>query len=219
VIGSLLPAWVVTVEAGDADWTAPLLPEEEPLVARAVEKRRREFTAGRACARRALARLGWTDVPVLAGPRREPLWPAGVVGAITHCHGYCAAAVARDTDVRGLGIDAELREPLPAGVAELVCTERERRWAAALAGDHWGTLVFSAKESVYKAWYPIVERWLDYRDAELTVEAERGRFSARILLPDAGEVFPWNPLDGRFAVGDERVFTAVVVPADAPTAA
>jgi 4'-phosphopantetheinyl transferase EntD len=213
VIASLLPAAVVTVEAGEADWTAPLPPEEELLVVRAVEKRRREFTAGRTCARRALARLGWMDFPILAGPRREPLWPPGVVGAITHCRGYCAAAVARVTDVRSLGIDAEVRAPLPTGVADIVCTEPERRWVDALSDDHWGTLLFSAKESVYKTWYPVAGRWLGYLDAELSVDPERGCFTARILPPDAGEVFPWNPLTGRFAIGDEQVFTAIAVPA------
>jgi 4'-phosphopantetheinyl transferase EntD len=211
VIERLLPAEVVTVEAGDADWTAPLLPEEEALVARAVEKRRREFAAGRACGRRALARLGWPDFPILAGERREPLWPPGVVGTITHCRGYCAAAVARVEDVRSLGIDAELRGPLPNGVAELVCTGAERRWTEELPGDHWGTLVFSAKESVYKTWYPVAQRWLDYQDAELTIEPERGCFSARILLAGAGAAFPWNPLPGRFAVDDERIYTAIAI--------
>lgn len=213
MIGTLLPAAVVTVEAGDADWTAPLPPEEEALVARAIEKRRREFTAGRTCARRALERLGYEAVPVLAGPRREPLWPPGVVGAITHCRGYCAAAVARREDVRCLGIDAEVRGPLPAGVAELVCTERERGWAAAQPDDHWGTLVFSAKESVYKAWYPVTERWLGYLDADLTFDPERACFDARVLPQEAADAFPWNPLRGRFAVGPGHVFTAVAVPA------
>jgi 4'-phosphopantetheinyl transferase EntD len=212
VIGGLLPPTTVTVEAGDDDWTARLLPEEEPLVARAVEKRRREFTAGRSCARRALARLGWTDFPVVAGPRREPLWPPGVVGSITHCPGYCAAAVARLSDLRGVGIDAELGAALPTGVAEMVCTEAERRWAAELPGHHWAALIFSAKESIYKAWYPVARRWLDYRDAELTIDADGGRFSARILLPVEPEVFPWNPLEGRFAVSDGRVFTTVTLP-------
>ena len=90
MIASLLPDTVVTVEARDGDWTAPLLPEEEPLVARAVDKRRREFAAGRACARRALEQLGLPASPILAGPRREPLWPPGVVGALTHCRGIAA---------------------------------------------------------------------------------------------------------------------------------
>jgi 4'-phosphopantetheinyl transferase EntD len=213
VIGELLPEAVVTVEAGDADWTAPLLPDEEPVVARAVEKRRREFAAGRACARRALERLGWPGFAVVPGPKREPLWPPGVVGAITHCAGYCAAAVARTADVRSLGIDAEMRGPLPRGVADMVCTEDELRWCAAMEDDHWGVLIFSAKESIYKAWFPVAQRWLDYRDAELTIDPEAGRFSARILLPVEPDVFPWNPLEGRFALGEERVFTAVTVPA------
>lgn len=215
MIERLLPAGVVTVEAAEADWTAPLLPEEQPLVARAVEKRRREFAAGRTCARRALEQLGWTDFPVLIGPRREPLWPPGVVGAITHCRGYCAVAVARAGEVRSLGIDAEVRAALPPGVADIVCTEAERRWTAALAGDHWGTLVFSAKESVYKTWYPVTQRWLDYQDADLTVEPDRGCFSARILLAGAGSEFPWNPLPGLFTVDEERIYTAIAVPAGA----
>ncbi|HXM55490.1 MAG TPA: 4'-phosphopantetheinyl transferase superfamily protein [Candidatus Dormibacteraeota bacterium] len=213
MIASLLPAGVITIEAGDADWTAPLLPEEEPLVARAVEKRRREFAAGRSCARRALAELGWPDYPLLSGPKREPVWPPGIVGAITHCPGYCAAAVARAADVRSLGIDAEVRGPLPDGVGNLVCTPAELHLTAGLPGDHWGTLVFSAKESIYKAWYPIAQRWLDYRDAELSIDADGGRFRARILLEVEPGVFPWNPLDGRFAIGDQRVYTAVTVPA------
>jgi len=213
VIGTLLPARAVWAEATDGDWTAPLRSEEEPLVARAVDKRRREFTAGRTCARRALARLGWPDFPVVAGPRREPVWPPDVVGSITHCPGYCAAVAARRADLRSVGIDAELSAPLPEGVAAMVCTEAERRWAAELPGDHWPALVFSAKESIYKAWYPVAERWLDYLDAELTVDPASGSFTARILLPVEPAIFPWNPLEGRFAVTAERVFTAVAIPA------
>lgn len=212
MIRGLLPAAFVTVEAAAGDWTAPLLPAEEPLVARAVEKRRREFTAGRTCARRALERLGWTDFAILAGPRREPLWPRGVVGSITHCPGYCAATVALAADVRSVGIDAELGAPLADGVTAMICTEAERRQTEALPGDHWPALVFSAKESIYKAWYPLAGRWLDYLDAELTIDAERGTFSARILVPVEPEILSCSMLAGRFAVSDERVFTAVAIP-------
>ncbi len=138
------------------------------------------------------------------------------MGAITHCRGYCAAAVARATELRTLGIDAELRGPLPQGVIDLVCTEQERRQVAELPGDHWATLLFSAKESIYKAWYPVAQRWLGYLDAELTIDADQDCFSARILVGGAEEVFWSNPVRGRFALSDERVFTAVVVPANRP---
>lgn len=96
----------------------------------------------------------------------------------------------------------------------MVRTEAERRQVEALPGDNWTMLVFSAKESIYKAWYPLARRWLDYRDAEIAIDAERGTFTALIVLPVESSVFPWNPLRGPFAVSDERVFTAVTVPRD-----
>jgi 4'-phosphopantetheinyl transferase EntD len=127
MIGSL-PEGVVGVEAYADRWETELLPEERALVATAVKKRRHEFAAGRNCARRALAKLGWPDFPVLSGPNREPLWPPGVLGSITHCHGYCAAVAAPLAELKGIlgiGIDAELNAQLPQGVVELVCRPSE----------------------------------------------------------------------------------------------
>src|SRR5438132_715206 len=108
----LVPVRVVVVEATQAEWDSQLLPEEARLVATAVGRRRREFAAGRACARLALGRLGFPEAPLLSGPDRAPVWPEAAVGSITHCPGYCAAAVARRGAVRSLGIDAELHQPL-----------------------------------------------------------------------------------------------------------
>ena len=93
-------------------------------------RRRAEFTAGRACARTALARLGLPAAPVLAGRAGEPRWPAGVTGSITHCAGYRACAVARTADLAALGIDAEPNAGLPAGLIESVAGHAERAWIA-----------------------------------------------------------------------------------------
>src|SRR5262249_37853627 len=145
----------------------PLLPEEATqLGARVVAKRRREFTLGRACARRALDSLGIHGVAVPRGADREPVWPPGITGSITHCAGDCAAVVARQEHVASIGIDAEVHAPLPDGVAEMVCTLAEQRWVRSLpdAGVHWPTLIFSAKESIYKAWFPLARRWLGFKD-------------------------------------------------------
>ena len=84
-----------------------LWPEEAAAVQHAVEKRRREFAVGRMLARAALAAIGDPPSAIPTGNHREPVWPAGIVGSITHCAGYCAAAVARDAMVVALGIDAE----------------------------------------------------------------------------------------------------------------
>jgi 4'-phosphopantetheinyl transferase EntD len=211
----LLRPEVAVAEASDRDWDADVPPEESAHVARAGARRRREFAAGRACARRALARLGLELGPLPSGPDRAPVWPEAVVGSITHCAGYCAAAVARRRDVLALGIDAEVNAPLPEGVAELVCTGRELSWSG--DGDRgptpWRTLIFSAKESIYKAWQPLTGHWLGYLDVELTIDPDHGCFEGRLLVPAdpaLGEGF--QGFRGRFATTATHVLTAVTLP-------
>ena len=154
------------------------LPGEAERVERAVPARRAEFATGRACARRALARLGLPPRPIPTGQRGEPRWPHGVVGSITHCAGYRGAVLARTSQIATIGIDAEPNAPLPAGVLDSVSLPSERAWVARLSAAepsvHWDRLLFCAKESVYKAWYPLAHRWLDFQDAAITVQAEPG---------------------------------------------
>jgi 4'-phosphopantetheinyl transferase EntD len=218
VIERILPDAVVAVEAGDDERAVTLFPEEEALVARAVEKRRREFATGRDCARRALERLWAPAGPILAGDRGEPIWPAGVVGSITHCRGYRGCAVARATDMAALGIDAEPHEPLPEGLVEKIAGPEEMGSLEELARVEpetaWGRLLFSAKEALYKAWYPLTERWLGFEDAVLTVDRRERTFSVRLLVPGptvAGTEL--TGLDGRWLVADGLVLTALAVSA------
>jgi 4'-phosphopantetheinyl transferase EntD len=188
---------------------AVLLPEERAVVARAVESRRREFAAGRACARVALARWGLSRRAIPVGSEGAPRWPDGIVGSITHCSGYCGCAVARSDDLLALGIDAEPNLPLPGGLLWDVARPEERAWVRDLRRRerdvHWDRLLFSMKESVYKAWFPLVGTRLDFGDAVVSVEPSAGTFSARI----AGEI---AELSGRWLVRDEILLTAVAVP-------
>jgi len=212
VIEELLPPGVVAVEAFADVPGEPVFPGEEALVARAVEGRRREFVTARRCAREALGKLGYPYAPILQGPRREPIWPVGVAGTITHCKGYRGAAVAPLTEVASIGIDAEPNGPLPDGVEESVTVPGEPAMLAALQAEHpathWGRLLFSAKESVYKAWYPLERRWLGFEDARLTIDPA-GTFRAELLV--AG---PMTEMHGRFVVARGLVATAVAVPRD-----
>jgi 4'-phosphopantetheinyl transferase EntD len=210
VIEQLLPPGVVAVEAfGDVPGESPF-PGEEDLIANAVEGRRREFVTARRCAREALAKLGHSPAPIRTGPKREPLWPAGVAGTITHCAGYRAAAVAPLSVLASIGIDAEPNGPLPDGVEESVTVPGEPEMLAALqAGNpatHWGRVLFSAKESVYKAWYPLARRWLGFEDARLSIDPA-GTFRAQVLIDG-----PVRELHGRFIVARGLVATAVTVP-------
>lgn len=211
---------VVVAEAGEDDWSAVPLAAEFVLVAAATEKRRRDFAAGRACARRALAALGVPPLPILAGAARQPLWPAGVVGSITHCRDFCAAAVAPAAFVTALGIDAELHAALEPAVAELVCTPDERRWieSSAPAGVHWEAVIFSAKESLYKAWFPGQHTQLDPLDVTVSIDPEQESFAGELVAPavdDPSAASAMRALRGRFAVCGPYVFTSAMAFPDA----
>jgi 4'-phosphopantetheinyl transferase EntD len=220
MIETLLPPAVRAVELFADPPGALLLPDEMACVAQAVEARRREFTTGRHCARLALVRLGLPPTAIGKGPGGAPCWPAGVIGSITHCAGYRAAAVARSEDLIAIGIDAEPDEPLPAGVLDLVSSPVERSRLAALAarapGVAWDRVLFSAKESVYKTWFPLTGEWLGFDGADISlgltpgVDATVGTFVARILAPGATVVGDERgELHGRFAVRHGLAVTAI----------
>jgi 4'-phosphopantetheinyl transferase EntD len=146
--------------------------------------------------------------------RGAPGWPDGVVGSITHCERYRAAAVASTSDLVTIGIDAEPNQPLPAGVLEMVALPPERAMLAALAesvpGVAWDRLLFSAKESVYKAWAPLTGTFLDFDGAEVAFDAAAATFVARLSKPGASLVGDSRgELAGRFAVCGGLVVTAI----------
>ena len=193
------------------------LPEEEPLIAKSVAKRRNEFVTVRYCARQALGELGLPPAPILKGDKGEPCWPDGVVGSMTHCEGYRGAAVGRQGDVRSVGIDAEPHDVLPSGVLDAISLPGERTELRALpAGLHWDRILFCAKETTYKAWYPVTQRWLGFEDAHITFDVDdtgtAGGFESRILIdPAALSGPPLQTLSGRWSVRDGLALTAIVL--------
>jgi 4'-phosphopantetheinyl transferase EntD len=219
VIEDILPAAVSAAEAFDDPPDAALFPEEAAAIAKAGGKRRREFTTARICAHRALTGLGVPPGPVLRGERGAPRWPDGIVGSITHCAAYRAAVVARAGEILALGIDAELNDVLPGGVLDLISLPPERVMLAGLAavpGVCWDRLLFSAKEAVYKAWFPWTGRWLGFGDAQVTINPGNGTFTAALLVPPAetGRAGPPG-YAGRWLARDGYLLTAVAVAAPA----
>lgn len=221
MIDKILPPGVRCAEAFADPPGARLYPEEMAIVARAVAKRRREFSTARNCARSALRGLGVPPGPILTGERGAPQWPPGIVGSITHCEGYRAAAVARASDIVALGLDGEPNSALPDGVLEAVTLASERAQLPGLTSAApdvcWDRLFFSAKESVYKAWYPLARRWLGFEDAQISIEPVAGTFRARLLIavPVAGST-PLTGFTGRWLSGGGLLLTAIAVPARLP---
>lgn len=230
LLAGVLPAGVAVVDALDESFDGDRLREISPQLREvafpaefdalgdAAPRRRRDFARARICAHAAVAALGHRPAPILMGFQREPRWPAGLVGSITHCDGYRAAVVAEGAEVLAVGLDAEPDRPLPPEVGRLAFTDADRAASGRLPPyRNWDRVAFSARESVFKAWFGVTGRWLDFADAMLQISPDgpvSGRFTA-FLGPGAAGVQEWERsggtavLAGRFRCTSTRPPTPV----------
>ena len=187
-------------------------------LSRAVPRRRFEFAVGRRCAREALQRLAppLALVDVGIGSQREPLFPAGVVGAISHGAGIASAAVAWQRDYRGVGLDIEswIGDDALAAVEQSVLLPGESPRLATqtgLSARQVATICFSAKETLYKCLFPSVRRYFDFMDAEIeSIDLAAGQFTARLRVSLNER---WRVKDscvGRLQLTDSLVITSMV---------
>lgn len=214
----ILPSCVSTSHRLNDDGVLDILPPEQAIVAGAIQARRQEFRTGRHCAREALTQLGIPSTAIPAGAHGEPLWPPAIVGSITHCNGYRAAAVARDSQIRSLGIDVETQDPLPPGVLTEVALPDEQaemhELRATLPMVHWDRVLFSMKETIYKSWFPLHRRWLSFTDCRVRIDPHHGTFSAHVLV-ESGPGWPIS-VRGTWETSDMFIRTAAWVSATPP---
>jgi 4'-phosphopantetheinyl transferase EntD len=146
-----------------------------------------QFTAGRLCARRALEALGVGQFALLPGTDRQPLWPEGVAGSITHTEGFSAAVVGRREAVRSLGIDseviAEVHERLWPSITAPAELEQLRQLPQAAAQVR-AAVLFAAKEAFYKCQFALTAERLAFTDVVIRTDPESGEF----------EMLPQRPL-------------------------
>lgn len=182
-------------------------------MSKAVASRVIEFGRGRSCARRAMIALGFAPKPVLSDAQRAPIWPEGLVGSISHCREYCCAVVGRSDQWAAVGVDAEVLQPLTDGLPEQILSEAERRSLASLDPSiPWSCVVFSIKEAIYKAWYPLTRSWLDFHDVVVQLEPELGRFEAEILrAAPASCVQALRRVEGRFCLDGGHALATVAI--------
>ncbi len=104
----------------------------------------------------------------------------------------------RLSELLTIGVDAEVGEPLPPGLIGDIALPEERRWIERLSASDpavcWDRLLFSVKESIYKAWFPLARSWLGFEDASVAIDPSRGTFSASLLVP--GPTLGGRKLDG-----------------------
>lgn len=198
----------------DTDLMDTLHPAEVALAAGFGPKRRREFSAGRLCARRLLESLDVPLTPLRVDSHRAPCWPDGIVGSISHGAGLCVVAVARRGTILGLGVDVESDAPLSEGVRRRVCTTGERDWLDSLGEAERGRLaklVFSIKEAAYKCVHPLVQTPIGFQQAEVQLDFERQRFEVRAIGATREVAARLTAVEGAFAWREGRVLSGATL--------
>jgi 4'-phosphopantetheinyl transferase EntD len=193
-----------------SDCTDALLPEELPAIARARDRRAHEFATGRRLVRCAMDDLGVAACAVPRAEDRSPIWPAGLMGSITHANDLAIAAVARAGDFRGVGIDLEEPERITEPLFGKLFTESER---ARLDGvdPRLPGLMFSAKEAGYKAVNPSVGKFIGFQEAEVDVDWP----SRTLRLRYIGDHAPNRIMSegvGHFCFFERYVLTVFIIP-------
>ncbi len=212
MLDQLAPRGIGIFETYDSSIAGDLFEEEEQAVVNAVESRVDEFRLGRNCARKALEHIGAPQRAIPVGKSRAPVWPNGVIGSITHTGFYCAAAVGWRSEFGGIGIDAADNRPLPTDILEQVTSRAERVWVQkhlrSAQGHHLAadSLIFSIKESIYKAWNPITGQWLGFEDAFVVVDAGAKTFVAELNKQAVG--FPTR-VTGEFTYDESTIVSSI----------
>lgn len=214
IISKLFSNKVKTMELNPLPTAKLIYPEEEFLIINAVEKRKREFRAGRLCVRDILLQFGIRDYPVLMNSKRDPDWPKEVCGSISHTSDYCGVAIALKKDIRSIGVDIELVERINMDLQKYICTPDETKWLGPLTIHEQKkllSLIFSAKECFYKCQYPISHTLLDFQDVTVNIDCKSNTFEARFNVNVAKIFKKGSCLKGQYLFMQGYVFTGMEI--------
>lgn len=182
----------------------------------AIIERRVHFLAGRHCAREAMRALApeYATMAIPIGENREPIWPFGIRGSISHTKRYAAAAVSHMSLVHGIGIDVErwMKPEAPTKLGAHITLPDELAplvEASGLTASEVLTIVFSAKESLFKALYGGVGRYFGFHDARIT-RLDNGTFEGRLENSLTFDLKAGFTFEGRLARVESGVVTAIV---------
>lgn len=179
-----------------------LIDPEPEAVAKAIPKRRAEFAAGRRAARMALDPLGHANTAIPQGKDRAPIWPEGLVGSLSHDAGLAIACAGSVDTQPGLGIDLAEAKDFPERLRpEILRTPTEKQQTGLEA-----RLNFSAKEAVFKAFYPSVGGYFGFAAVEVVPDMAASRYAVTLRQP-LGPAPEGARFEGRFAIIEGRLIT------------
>ncbi|MDB5133123.1 MAG: 4-phosphopantetheinyl transferase [Mucilaginibacter sp.] len=182
-----------------------LTPAEKALIGKAALKRQNDFSTGRHCARKALGRFGASDTEILTGEVKEPLWPAGFVGSISHSKKLTGAIVAKVENIAAVGLDVETIGGINHDMWDILFTYNEQVFLSTM-GDReqalYSTLVFSFKEAFYKLQYPLTKQYVDFK--EVGILCTGGHFGLHAdsefnhqMIPRERLILQWDKFDSQ----------------------
>jgi enterobactin synthetase component D len=182
--GVIIFCHYVRAEFCDSLFDEYSIPFSEGLY-RSVEKRKAEYLAGRYCAKHALQAVGSDVLFIPSGEHREPLWPKGIAGSISHSNEFAVACVSRSSRISGVGIDLEevVDSDTMHKIQRMILTDRDRELIANLEMSevHYFSMVFSLKESFFKAAFSQVGSYFDF-DAISMVAVDETSCSVRFMI-------------------------------------
>ncbi|MBC7428214.1 MAG: 4'-phosphopantetheinyl transferase superfamily protein [Bacteriovorax sp.] len=177
--------------------------------------RKSEFILGRLCASKAYKAVSGEELLLLPSQKdRAPLWPDNVVGSIAHDKNFVGAAVAKKSDLIGIGIDFEESGRTKIELSSHIRSSSDLKFHSKLTDVELLTIIFSAKESLYKALYPSVQKFFGFQDAALrSIDLDNGEFEIELLTqlthnfgPNSRKTF-----HGRFIVLNKTCLTVLEV--------
>ena len=186
-----------------------LAPSEWPAVKNALPKRRSEFAAGRAAARRALDAVGRGRCAIPAQTDGAPIWPPGISGSISHTSYLCIAGVTEA--FASIGLDVEGNEDLDAELIPIICGKDELYCYDPGTHGRWAKVIFSVKEAVFKAQYPLTGQLIGFDHLSVSLDTNGDGFTATFIKP-AGRFLEGSQIGGRFRYWADHVVCAAEIP-------
>ena len=194
------------------------------------ENRILEFSSGRFCAHQALQMLASDCDDIEVGDDRQPIWPQGIAGSISHGAKLAVAVVTQEPGCIGLGIDIEKVSALESSVVNMVCTASELEWIDRICRDsaakgelfqntavdwqrgHVACLFFSIKESIFKCCFPAYKTWFEFQQASITVDVASSSFQME-LAPELpfSQFASGMRFTGRYHLQSDLVISSAVL--------
>lgn len=214
LLRSLLPHGVAVAGGPIGSHESSPFEIEERTLGRAVPKRAEEFRAGRAYARAALGALGLKPCGIPVGQHRQPVWPPGIVGSITHSDKLSFAIVARCVDFHGVGIDIEPDTALDRDIVSLICRPEEREAASSdgIGSVDNAKLFFVVKEAFFKAYFPVTGAFLEFQDVSVTIDRHSQSFQVRLVEPSKPALAAKRAFWGHFGQRCGHLVAVLTIP-------